>query len=161
MASHLAVLFTRCRLALGETQVGLGAKLGVARRTSQRWAAQGVPTYHLPKLAALVYPRDAKLAAEVAAAAGTTLERLGLVASTPVAPPAAPAAPPTPPTAMVDAVVCAAADALNVLPRDARPGVYAAFARAAEIGTSIEFVTRVLAANLKGQPAGAGDKKKT
>jgi hypothetical protein len=51
---------------------------------------------------------------------------------------------------------------MNVLPRDARPGVYAAFARAAEIGTSIEFVTRVLAASLQVPKAGVeGKTKKT
>jgi hypothetical protein len=37
--------------------------------------------------------------------------------------------------------------------------VYAAFARAAEIGASIEFVTRVLAASLQVPQAGAENKK--
>jgi hypothetical protein len=137
------VLFILSAQAVGTSVQGLGRMMGISRRTAQRWSDRGMSSFHLPQLAQLVHPHDPVLAGEIAQATGRTLEELGIVK--PLPPPAPPPPPPPPPPAgLVDAVVCAAADAMNVLPRDARPGVYAAFARAAEIGTSIEFVTRVL-----------------
>lgn len=157
----LNAYFERARKALQlGSQAELGAKLNVSRRTAQRFAAQGVPPQWMKDLIALVYPVDAALAAEMAESMGHTLESLHVVA--PPAPPApeplppvlpsAPAlAPPPPPPApdgIVDAVVCAAAEAMEMMPRDVRPGLLAAFARARDIGITVEMVERVLRADL-------------
>ena len=160
MARPSNALFILSAQAIGTSVQGLGRMMGISRRTAQRWSDRGLSSdYHYPQLAGLVHPHDPALAREIAEAAGRTLEEMGIVKPPQPLPPAPPP-PPPPPAGLVDAVVCAAADAMNVLPRDARPGVYAAFARAAEIGTSIEFVTRVLAASLQVTPAGAEDRKK-
>lgn len=175
MARSRRPLFLLAGQALGETQEGLGKALGVARRTAQRWAKTGIPDDTLPDLAKLVYPHDADLAAEIAAAAGTTLEALGLVAPL-VAPapapavevaaaparapepdPAAPSASAPPlPDAVVDAVVCAAAEVMNLSPREVRAGLLAAFACAREIGLSVDAVERALRAK---QPKRAPSKR--
>jgi hypothetical protein len=168
-----AALFELSRQALGTTQVGLGKLFGVARRTAQRWSSSGVPSYHLPQLAAYVHPHDAKLAAEIALSAGTTLEALGLVTPQPetVAPVHAPShaipparVPPAPPMlvppmaarpsptplppAVVEAVVCACAEAMDLSPRQVRPGLHAAFAVALEIGLDVQTAERGLRAKL-------------
>ncbi len=144
--------FELARVALGTTQEGLGAMLGVSRRTAQRWANSGVPATSLPDLARVVHPRAPDLAREIATHMGVTLEGLG------IAPPPAPAdlapqlpaplplpPPPRPlPDGVVDAVVCAAAEAMSLMPAQVRPGLYAAFARAKEIGLEVDVVERVL-----------------
>jgi hypothetical protein len=151
-----AALFELSRSALHTTQSGLGERLGVSRRTAQRWAQSGVPSHDLPKLVHLVHPHDADLARHIAASMGTTLEAMGLVRPPPppvpeVAPPPPPPAPPlppppppSPPDGVVDAVVCAAAEAMDMMPRDVRAGLHAAFARASEIGVTVAMVERVL-----------------
>ncbi|HLK40364.1 MAG TPA: helix-turn-helix transcriptional regulator [Polyangiaceae bacterium] len=155
MTSALAALFERSRAALGTTQEELGARLGVSRRTAQRWAAGGIPSYSLADLARLVHPCDESLAREIAVAAGTSLEVLGLE------PLAAPAAAKLPVEAIVDAVVCAAAEAMNLMPREARPGLLAAFARAKQIGLSVDEVEGALRASLAptALPAASDDKR--
>jgi hypothetical protein len=147
------------RRALHVSGNGLAALVGVSRRTGQRWnQGRGPYTLDLRKIAELVFPVDAELAAELAEAAGATLESLGLVPATPVAPvapatPVAPTAPmaapaprPTPPDRVVDAVVCAAAEAMQVMPQSVRPALLAAFACARELGLSVQDVERVLRA---------------
>ena len=164
MPSTTGALFERSRAALRTTQVRLGDMLGVSRRTAQRWSDHGVPGYGLGKLASLVYPHDTRLAAEIAAAAGTTVDALGLVPPPPPPAPAAPAALPPPPDGVVDAVVCAASDAMDMMPRDVRAGLHAAFARAKEIGLTVEMIERALRAQLPGPPppaeAQVADKRK-
>jgi hypothetical protein len=140
--------------ALGTTQAGLAERMGVSRRTAQRWARFSVPDFYLPRLAKLVHPHDPDLAAEMAASLGATLESLGVVpppAPVPLAPAPAPT-PPPPSDGVVDAVVCAASDAMNALPRDVRAGLLAAFTRAREIGVDIPMVERVLRAQLAPPP---------
>jgi hypothetical protein len=44
-------------------------------------------------------------------------------------------------------VVCAAAEAMERMPRDVRPALLAAFRRAREIGLSVDMVERVLQAS--------------
>ena len=134
MPDDRLVFFELARVALGTTQEALGKMLGVSRRTAQRWGASGIPGYELTKLARLVLPRDRALAVKIAAAAGTTLEAAGME------PPPPPPAPP--PDGVVDAVVCAAAEAMEMMPKEVRPGLHAAFARAAPEGP--------------GRPLGAG-----
>jgi hypothetical protein len=139
------------RMSQGE----LAAALGVSRRTAQRYSDHGVPSHLLPRLIAVVHPHDAALAGQIAASMGHTLETLGIVK--PPAPPPPPPAPPPPPDRVVDAVVCAAAEAIHVMPGDVRPALLAAFAAAREIGVSLELVERVLRGSVQGaaKPAGA------
>jgi len=142
------------RRALDVSQNGLAEKLGVSRRTGQRWSAGSGPVgTDLLNMARLVYPADAALAAEIAAAGGSTLEALGVL---PPPPPPAPAPPPpvpvTPPDRVVDAVVCAAAEAMQVMPQAVRPAVLAAFACARELGLTVDGVERVLRASGRTKP---------
>jgi hypothetical protein len=147
----LLTLEARRVLIFGQRQ--LGALMGVSRRTVQRWdSGQGGPTPHeLARLVVAVHPRDEPLAGKLATVAGTTLEALGLVKPPPppAAPPPAVAPPPPPPPPpvsprLVDTVVCAAAEALNVPPPAARPVLMAAFGRALEVGLSVEDVVKAL-----------------
>jgi hypothetical protein len=158
MAYDPVALFSRAQLAMGLTQEQLGAKLRVSRRTAQRYAASGAPSDALKPLAALVYPHDRDLAAAIAAAAGTTLEELGIFPPPPPPPakpapiaappepraPPPPPPPPLPPDGVVDAVVCAAAEAMDATPHQVRPGLLAAVQRARAIGVSLEQIERVL-----------------
>ena len=61
--------------------------------------------------------------------------------SPPVAPPAAP---PIPGQVLVDAIVCAAADALKAVPETVRASVLAAFRRARELRMTVEDVENAL-----------------
>jgi len=81
-----------------------------------------------------LYPVDPALAAEVAEAGETTLIALGLEK-----PPT-----PLPPDRIVDSVVCAAADAMEALPRLVRPGLLAAVVRARELGIGLETIEAAL-----------------
>jgi hypothetical protein len=160
------------------SQGSLGDALGFARRTIARWEG-GDTNIHLvalQKLALLVHPVDAALAAEIAAETGTTLEGLGIVAAAPppppeaapprphVAPPsagvvAAPAVAPSrsfPPVELtIDSVLYVAVKAL----RDAGAGepeaivqsvLRAAIARARGLGLTLEEVERALVAGSHG-----------
>lgn len=133
------------------TTKDLAESLGCSERTGQRWfAKQSTPvSSEMVKLARLVHPVNERLAAEIAASAGATLESLGLVRPAPPPEPAPPAPPPPPPPlpaeALVDSVVCAAARAANV-PPDAQLGpVLAAFQRARALRMSVEEVVDALA----------------
>jgi transcriptional regulator with XRE-family HTH domain len=147
---HISALLVAAQHKLGLNQAELGKLLGgVTRRTV--WRYQGGrssphPT-HVLALAGHVFPKDASLAAELAAARGETLESLGLVA-----PQAAKVEPPAPPPIdakqarlLVDAVVCAAAEELDVSPRNMRRALHAAFARANETGLTMDVIESVLA----------------
>lgn len=128
----------------------LAQRVGSSRRTVQRWAqGQSVPTaLNWHNLARVVHPHDPELAAQIAGHAGTTLEALGIVKPAPPPPAPAPAPPPRPALTLehVDALVCAAADALDVRPRKVRAVVEAVFVRAARLGYSTEDVARAFAA---------------
>jgi hypothetical protein len=138
-----SLLLVRAQHALGDTQQSLGKRLGVSKRTMTRW--QGGRTspgkVALGRTAVLVHPKDPALAATLANAAGTTLELLG------IAPPPAPPRPlpPAPPRRLADAVLCAAAEAMDVSPRAVRPALIAAFACARELGMSVEAFESALA----------------
>ena len=151
MSFNPATLFETCRTLFGTTQEGLGKLLGVSRRTAQRWANTGIPGYYLMDVARLVHPRDPALAREIVTALGTTLEAQGLVLPAPTPSPLPPPAPaPDPPDGIVDAVVCAAAEAMEMMPKEVRPGLHAAFARAREIGLTVDLVERALRSKLRG-----------
>jgi hypothetical protein len=143
-------VFELCRQALGVSQEGLGRMVGVSRRTAQRWTSHGTPSSALIDLARVVHPRNPALAGEIVATLGTTLEAAGIVAPAPPPPPAA--TPPPVANGTVDAVVCAAAEAMEMMPNEVRPGLYAAFARAQEIGLSVDFIERALRLKLAAAP---------
>jgi hypothetical protein len=97
-------------------------------------------------LARVVHGHDPVLAAELVASKGTTLEAQGIV---PPAPPPPPPAPPPPAESIVDAVVCAAAEAMDLTPREVRAGLHAAFARARRRRRSDRSPSRALGAGLR------------
>ncbi|MBV9946955.1 MAG: hypothetical protein JOZ69_08915, partial [Myxococcales bacterium] len=75
---------------------------------------------------------------EAAVAAGETLESLGLAPKEPKE--SAKPPPRLAPSDLADAVVCAVADATDLLPRALRPLLHAAFARARALGLTLEEV---------------------
>jgi hypothetical protein len=135
---------------LGILPTHLSEVAGVSKRTAQGWftgRSNPMPGA-LEAIARRVHPIDRALASELAVTAGTTLLALGL--ESPPAAPAAPApvakeAPPSPPSdLMVDSVVCAAAEAIAVMPHAVRPALLAAFTRARLLGLSLEAVEGAL-----------------
>jgi hypothetical protein len=134
-------------LALGVSYRGLAALLGSSLRTCQRWGAgESTPTAdRFAQLAGHVHAHDPALAAEIAAVAGATLESLGIVKPAPPPVPAAAAPPPAPPPAqLVENVLYAAAETMDVSPRAIRAAVAAAFARAHQLGLDVAAVDGVL-----------------
>lgn len=118
---EVTTLLARARIALGLTQKELGELLRASMRTANRWeSGQTLPSVdQIATLAQAVHPRDATLAAALAAEAGTTLEALGLVppprAPQPASAPPAPPPRPFPPVSlMLDSVLLAAMDAAAV-----------------------------------------------
>jgi len=144
-------LVAHAQLRLHLSQSTLGVRFGVSRRTIQRWqAGGGRPSIEqLRDLARDVYPRDPDLAARIAAETGATLESLGVIAPPPRPP--EPVAPPTPPVrtfaphAVVDAVVCAGADALQIPPDPMRRALRASLERARELGLTTDEILAALA----------------
>jgi hypothetical protein len=140
-----ARLLTQTGIEAGMPHGELGKLLGVSRRTVSRWALEGsfMSSTHCVKLAELAYGVNRDLATRWAALAGTTLASLGLEEpSRPAAPAVLAANAPSP--RLVEAVVCAAADALDASPRAVRPAVLAAFRCARELGLTHEAVEAAL-----------------
>ncbi|HZU81967.1 MAG TPA: helix-turn-helix transcriptional regulator [Polyangiaceae bacterium] len=155
MPRNIPALLHDARKVLGlESQGRLGELLGSSQRSGQRWErAESTPTSEqLAKLAALVHPKDGQLAVEIAAAAGGTLEGLGVVRPAPAPPPAG--APD--PVHIVDTVVCAAAEAMQLMPEAVRPALRAAFRRARLAGLSVEAVDAALSGRSARGGAGEG-----
>ncbi len=160
MPRSVPALLFEARKALNvNSQGALGTLLGSSERSGQRWErGKAAPMREqLHQLAALVFPRDAGLAAEIAAATGSTLEQLEIVRPSP--PPAVPAPPPLPPPPpppdpvhIVDTVVCAAAEAMQLMPDAIRPALRAAFRRARLAGLSVEAVDTALAGGTAAAP---------
>ncbi|HEY2511049.1 MAG TPA: helix-turn-helix transcriptional regulator [Polyangiaceae bacterium] len=139
-SQSLPALLVRSRLSLGMSQKQLGELLGVSRSTINRWAGgrhSGVIGSQLATLAGALLPRDAALAAEVAAYGHETLETLGLVAA-PAPPPAPPAPEPIPLAHLADSALCAAAEAGSLSPAQVRPMLVAALERAKGVRLSVE-----------------------
>jgi transcriptional regulator with XRE-family HTH domain len=149
------------REALGMDQGDLAGAMGVSRRTIIRWQkGQTTPVEaQIRELAAMVRQQDEDLADELLASAMFELlvrpEEVGaspavagegrnrMAAPSVVAAPEASATPAEPapaPPHLIDAIVCAAADAADMIPRTMRPPLRAAFSRAAQLGLSIESV---------------------
>jgi DNA-binding XRE family transcriptional regulator len=134
-----APLHVRSRDALHLLQSQLSKKLGISRRTGQRWdSGESAPAiHHYQELAKMVFPVDPALAKELAAAGQTTLEALGLVGRS------------SPAQRALDSILCAAADVLDLAPRIVGPALAAAFERMRELGVSVEDVERALASRSK------------
>jgi transcriptional regulator with XRE-family HTH domain len=144
------------RQALGMNQGEFAEAMNISRRTAIRWQkGQSSPgEAEIRQLAAMVREEDDDLADELLAAALLAPEPkpeqpAAQAEAAPIAP--APALPPpvqppgVPPAHAIDAIVCVAADAANMVPRAMRPALRAAFARAAELGVSVEAVAQGLA----------------
>jgi transcriptional regulator with XRE-family HTH domain len=131
------------RRALHMSQEQFGYAVGSSHRSAVRWdAGQSTPAdHHLRKLAALLYPADRALAAEVALAIDETLESLGLEAPPPPAPPPAPA---LRPEDLIEIVVLAAVEHTGSTPAAARQWLHAVFKRANQIGLTMEVAERAL-----------------
>ncbi len=135
-------LIRQVQHALTLSNAGLGKAAGVSVRTVQRWwaASGGMLPGNFRNLAVAVHPHDPVLAGKLAARAGTTLDALGLAV-----PASAPA--PRPVSRLhVDAVVCAAAEAVDLSPRAMRRALTAAFAYATQAGVDVAALARELAA---------------
>jgi transcriptional regulator with XRE-family HTH domain len=161
-------LIIRARAALGLSQSAFGAKLGWSTRSQGRIESKGsipVPR-NLIKIGRLVTPVDATLGNQLIRRAKDIAVKVGLVL------PELPAAPlstalsvapnrserglrvagaersleakPIGMRHLVDAVVCAATDHGELLPRDVRPILLAAFTRAEELGLDFAEVRRAL-----------------
>jgi hypothetical protein len=139
----------RIMQAASLNQRGLASLLGVSDRSITRWMG-GVSGILMPAqlqaAAKAVYAKDPALATDLAQRGGTTLEALGLVKPPPPPPPppAPPLPPPHVPAALLDSIVCAAAEVNHVAPREVRPIVVAAILRAADLGLTIEALARTL-----------------
>lgn len=146
------------------TQAELADAMGTSSRTVIRWEkghASLVPD-QARELARLVREEDDELADELLVVTGVgaeggvdvaiagALEPLLAPAPTPREPAAAPAPHAPAPKHLVDAVLFAAADAVDMVPRAVTPAVVAAFTRAHELGLSIEAVVEGLATRPKG-----------
>ncbi|HEY8040480.1 MAG TPA: helix-turn-helix transcriptional regulator [Polyangiaceae bacterium] len=139
-------LLGRARHLFGMSQADFGKLLGVSRRTAARYEyGHSEPLIaQVMELARMAHARgDVALARELAGSTSETLESLGIV---PAVKPPEPFTPP--PRLVVDAVVCAAADALEESPgtmRGTRAAVLAAFRRARELRLNVEEVEKALA----------------
>jgi len=145
---HGLIHLARRALSVG-SQGDFGVLMGSSRRSGQRWEiGQARPSHgQMCKMAAMVYPKDPDLAAQLAQSVGQSLVSLGIVKPAPAQAPVVAATATLPPVEdIVDSIVCAAADAMNALPRDVRPALLAAFTRARRLGLGIETVEKALGA---------------
>jgi hypothetical protein len=155
-AVDLHHLVAKSQRALGMPHREFGPLLGSSLRTAERWASKrSTPSSdQLALLVRHVHAHDPALASELAEALGQTLESLGIVLPTPEVPVAPTPKAPTPPERLVDIVVCAAADALDVPPRTMRLALHAAFASARSLELDVATVEEALAPPaVKSQPA--------
>jgi hypothetical protein len=153
MATPVLPLILEATRQLLLTQRQLAKLTGVSLRTLQRTGGFTQPKHYAALIQAL-YPRNPALAAQIAAAIGKSLPELGVQPPSPpavaalVPPPAPPPGPPSPPRATrahAEAVICAAADALNIVPREARPIVATIFARVRDLEVDLNTLTPLLA----------------
>jgi hypothetical protein len=161
MPRNLATLLWEARTLLDVGSQGdMGELLGSSRRSGQRWAREeATPAKEqLHRLAALVFPKNSHLAAEIAELGGSTLQQLGIVRP-PQPPPPPPS--PAPPDAIhiVDTVVCAAAEAMQLMPDAIRPALRAAFRRARLARLTVEEVDTALSGASASENAGSAETK--
>ena len=137
------------------TNQEMAQRLGMSLRTFQRNIATGGlrDDEDVETLVRAVHPKDPALAAKLAQASGRSVEAMGLVpaATRPASSHDGATGCQHPILAAArsehaDAVVYAAADALEVAPGAIRAAVAAAFTRAHELGVSLETLAPLLAA---------------
>lgn len=139
------------KLGLGRAE--FAQRFYTSTRTMSRWSSKrSEPGEDLYKsVIKAVHPLDPGLAERMATAAGWTLASLRLPA--PAGPPRA-----CPPShLLVDAIVCAAADAMKERPAIVREGLRAAFARARALGMTLEAVDAALASTAAPSGSGSAD----
>jgi len=157
MPKNVPTVLYEARRVLGIGSQGeMGELLGSSQRSGQRWErGESSPmNEQLHRLAALVYPHNRALAADIAETSGTTLLALGIEVPPPPPapapqPPAPPPPPPPDPVYIVDTIVCAAAEAMGVMPEAIRPALRAAFRRAVQVRLGVEAVDAALSAAVK------------
>jgi DNA-binding XRE family transcriptional regulator len=145
----LLLVLARERLSLNQQE--LAALAGSSLRTVQRWEnnrSEPSPwNYH--RVADALRELDPELAAEIDELAP---------APEPPPPPPLPPPPPIADAILVDAVVCAAAEAMSMIPQAVRPAILAAFTRARDARLTTEAVVAVLAP-AEAPPKSRGAKK--
>jgi len=160
------VLLIEAQRRLFGSQTSLGEIMGgLSRKTISRYqCGNGRPhPTHIHPLVRRLHPVDPVLAEKLAAFSGTTLEALGLVEVKPARPEPSPASAPAFIAAarasderqvrlLVDAVLCAAANALDVPPRSVRGVLFAAFSQAKETGLSLDALVNGLAPSRPSTP---------
>jgi DNA-binding XRE family transcriptional regulator len=153
----VSLLIHQASAVLGLSQAGLGDLVHASRKTVGRWeAGRSTPidsTLH--DIARAVHPKDPVLASKIAIAGFATLTELGLAE-----PPGANPVKPAPAARLLgDALVCAAAEALDASPRAIRPALLAAFARAKELGFTVEEAMGALVGEKEGRQAAKAAKR--
>jgi hypothetical protein len=145
--SRVLLIHEACRL-LGLNQRGLAKLVGCSVRTIQRNSSQGGLAYRSDheKLITAVHPRSPDLAARLARSMGVDLGTLGLPTPQELRPIAAR-------REHADAIVAAAADALDVSPKTVRPAIAAAFALARELNVALDTLAPLLASPKPAPPA--------
>jgi hypothetical protein len=155
MSDPTAFLVREARIAMGlHSDQAFADFLGVSRRTVQRHAhTSGVPQGdgHSRLLRAL-HPLNPQLAQQLALALGKNLVQMGLEAPAPPRGAPQPLKPTRPEARREHAalVVVAAADALGMPPREARPVLAAIFSEARATGVDMDQLAKLLA---EGEPA--------
>ncbi len=139
-SESLPALVFQARRLIAYTNREFAELQGVSIRTVIRHQREGgvASPFRYEPIIRAVYPKDRALAAKLAAATGHDLVTLGLEGQAPVPPKLRPE--------HADAVVYAAADALGLAPRQVRPAVLAAFARAGELGLDLRELAAAFAA---------------
>ncbi len=161
----LALLLTFAQRSLSMTQKELGDALVVSKRTIQRWQSGRTRPYtgEIHRLVDLLAPVDADLSTRLDAWAPRPKPPPPAPPPAPPPPPPPPPLPPPPPPpppipplVLVESVVCAAADAMGLVPQAIRPAVLAAFTRARDARLDAGTVVDVLAPpSPAGPPKGA------
>ncbi len=155
-------LVEAARFELTASQRKLGAVCGTDRRVVMKWqqGKQRPYPWHWESMARAVHPFNAALAARLAAASGHTLVSLGLEAPAAAvqAPPLASSAP-VAAVHLVDSIVCAAAETMQVSPHVVRPALVAAFQRSLALGLANEAVLAGLSAPASSSPPTKAAKK--
>jgi transcriptional regulator with XRE-family HTH domain len=135
-------LLVKAQNALGVSQGQLGDMLGLSRQTVWRYqTGQSNPlASSLQDLARRIRAIDAGLASRLAGA-GNGARKASFRRATTTSPGTGP--PET--RLLVDAIVCAAAEALDASPRTVRRALLAAFARARDTGLALDAIETALA----------------
>ena len=165
MPLPLPYLIARSREILHLSQKACASFLDSSERSLQRWEADRAtpPANAIHRLADAVRSGDAAIAADldlwaprappppppsppVVAPHEEVVVAPAPRVPSPVPPPvqAPPPPPPVPAHALVDSIVCAAAEAMSMMPQALRPALLAAFTRAHEVGIAAEEVVAVL-----------------